>query len=263
MISTITTFQGALNGSVTKNVSPVEKKKRRRKRKIEEAEAPPEPVKPKVVITHEDKRNKTLWRHMIWLVVLFAYSLLGGLIFSAIEGAHRMLVLIPPECVEKRVTERCQAFLKYGKPCRIISTTASTLGMRSLGLKLNHSFRDIDMDKSISNNRRGTTLENYKLHLARTALNWYEKKLGLSVEEPMMRDSKWNLWGGVYYAASLYTTIGYGNFFPRTTSGRIISMLYAFFGIPLVFTILCEWGFLYFTWIEYGWNWVNEKFCQK
>ncbi|VDL66462.1 unnamed protein product [Nippostrongylus brasiliensis] len=64
------------------------------------------------------------------------------------------------------------------------------------------------MDKSISNNRRGTTLENYKLHLARTALNWYEKKLGVSVEEPMMRDSKWNLWGGVYYAASLYTTIG-------------------------------------------------------
>lgn len=56
---------------------------------------------------------------------------------------------------------------------------------------------------------------------------------------------------------------GYGNFFPRTTSGRIVSMLYAFFGIPLVFTILCEWGFLYFTWIEYGWNWVNERFCQK
>ncbi|VDM73563.1 unnamed protein product [Strongylus vulgaris] len=40
-------------------------------------------------------------------------------------------------------------------------------------------------------------------------------------------------------------------------------MLYAIIGIPLVFTILCEWGFLYFTWIEYGWNWVNERFCQK
>ncbi|KHJ79063.1 Ion channel [Oesophagostomum dentatum] len=78
-----------------------------------------------------------------------------------------------------------------------------------------------------------------------------------------MVDTKWTLWGGVYYAASLYTTIGYGNFFPRTTAGRIVSMLYAIFGIPLVFTILCEWGFLYFTWIEYGWNWVNERFCQK
>ncbi|PIO59395.1 Ion channel, partial [Teladorsagia circumcincta] len=113
-------------------------------------------------------------------------------------------------------------------------------------------FRDIDSDKSISNNRRGATLENYKLQLARHALAWYERKLGVVVEEPMMMESKWTLWGGVYYAASLYTTIGYGNFFPRTTSGRIMSMLYAFFGIPLVFTILCEWGFLYFTWIEYG-----------
>uniref|UniRef100_A0A0K0CUX3 Ion_trans_2 domain-containing protein n=1 Tax=Angiostrongylus cantonensis TaxID=6313 RepID=A0A0K0CUX3_ANGCA len=34
--------------------------------------------------------------------------------------------------------------------------------------------------------------------------------------------------------------LGYGNFYPRTNSGRIISMLYAFFGIPLVFTILCD-----------------------
>ena len=57
--------------------------------------------------------------------------------------------------------------------------------------------------------------------------------------------------------------LGYGNFHPKTTSGRIVSMLYAFIGIPLVFTILLEWGFLYFTWIEYGWNWMNQRFCQK
>ncbi|KHJ79772.1 Ion channel [Oesophagostomum dentatum] len=100
--------------------------------------------------------------------------------------------------------------------------------------------------------------EKYKMELARAALAWYEHKLGVTVEEPTMVDTKWTLWGGVYYAASLYTTIGYGNFFPRTTAGRIVSMLYAIFGIPLVFTILCEWGFLYFTWIEYGWNWESS-----
>ncbi|PIO72645.1 Low-density lipoprotein receptor domain class A [Teladorsagia circumcincta] len=169
---------------------------------------PPEPPKPKIVITKEDKRNKTLWRHIIWLIVLFAYSLLGGLIFSAIEGGN----------------DRSYLVVEYEK----------------------------NMD--IFKRRRF-----YQEQLFRR----YERKLGVVVEEPMMMESKWTLWGGVYYAASLYTTIGYGNFFPRTTSGRIMSMLYAFFGIPLVFTILCEWGFLYFTWIEYGWNWVNEKFCQK
>ncbi|MFH4982783.1 hypothetical protein AB6A40_009492 [Gnathostoma spinigerum] len=37
-------------------------------------------------------------------------------------------------------------------------------------------------------------------------------------------------------------------------------MAYAFCGIPLVFTILLEWGFLYFTWIEIFWKWVNGQF---
>ncbi|VDP02828.1 unnamed protein product [Heligmosomoides polygyrus] len=80
----------AVNGSVTKNVSPTtttEKKKRRRKKKPEEEQfVQLEPPKPHIVITQQDNRNKTLWRHIIWLIVLFAYSLLGGLIFSAIEG---------------------------------------------------------------------------------------------------------------------------------------------------------------------------------
>lgn len=235
----------AVNGSVTKNVSPTtttEKKKRRRKKKPEEEQfVQLEPPKPHIVITQQDNRNKTLWRHIIWLIVLFAYSLLGGLIFSAIEGGY----------------ERSFLVMEYEKSLDVFRRH------RYYQEQLFRRFRDIDVDKSISSNRRGVSLENYKLHLARTALTWYEKKLGVAVEEPLMTDSKWTLWGGVYYAASLYTTIGYGNFFPRTTSGRIISMLYAFFGIPLVFTILCEWGFLYFTWIEYGWNWVNERFCQK
>ncbi|ETN71993.1 hypothetical protein NECAME_19069, partial [Necator americanus] len=72
-----------------------EKKKRRRRKKPEEEQfTPPEPPKPRIVITKEDKRNKTLWRHIIWLIVLFAYSLLGGLIFSAIEGGNDRSYLV-------------------------------------------------------------------------------------------------------------------------------------------------------------------------
>ncbi|RCN27490.1 hypothetical protein ANCCAN_26775 [Ancylostoma caninum] len=58
------------------------------KNEFEEQFVAPEPPKPRIVITKEDKRNKTLWRHIIWLIVLFVYSLLGGLIFSAIEGGY-------------------------------------------------------------------------------------------------------------------------------------------------------------------------------
>ena len=40
----------------------------------------------KIMLANQDARNKTMWRHMAWLVILFAFSLFGGVIFSAIEG---------------------------------------------------------------------------------------------------------------------------------------------------------------------------------
>ena len=52
---------------------------------------------------------------------------------------------------------------------------------------------------------------------------------------------------------------GYGNFHPETRAGQIISMAYAFCGIPILFTIMLEWGFLYFTWLEMFWKWFNQK----
>lgn len=51
-------------------------------------------------------------------------------------------------------------------------------------------------------------LENQKIKLASDVFNWYERELGIEIKQPMMEDTKWNIWGGVYYSASLYTTIG-------------------------------------------------------
>uniref|UniRef100_A0A1I7XMQ3 Ion_trans_2 domain-containing protein n=1 Tax=Heterorhabditis bacteriophora TaxID=37862 RepID=A0A1I7XMQ3_HETBA len=80
-----------------------ERKKRRRRKKQEdnEVESPPqqEVPRPRIIIAKEDKRHKTLWRHIMWLVVLFAYSLLGGIIFSAIESNRplRELDIVLPD----------------------------------------------------------------------------------------------------------------------------------------------------------------------
>jgi hypothetical protein len=88
-------------------------------------------------------------------------------------------------------------------------------------------FRDIEFDKSFAHNRMPKDQlgqrESIKMELVRDTLAWYEKKLGVVIERPIMEDTKWNLWGGtntlrtliffslfsgIYYAASLYTTIG-------------------------------------------------------
>uniref|UniRef100_A0A0N5ARB1 Ion_trans_2 domain-containing protein n=1 Tax=Syphacia muris TaxID=451379 RepID=A0A0N5ARB1_9BILA len=102
-------------------------------------------------------------------------------------------------------------------------------------------------------------LDSARADLIRKAVSDYENKIGVHIKEPVREHTHWDIWGGVYYSASLYTTIGYGNFHPETNAGRIVSMVYAFCGIPLVFTIMFEWGFLYFSWLEIFWRWFNQK----
>lgn len=55
---------------------------------------------------------------------------------------------------------------------------------------------------------RSSEVEDQKMKFVSDALNWYEHKLGIIIKKPVLEATKWNIWGGVYYAASLYTTIG-------------------------------------------------------
>ncbi|CAH8445009.1 unnamed protein product [Schistosoma margrebowiei] len=45
--------------------------------------------------------------------------------------------------------------------------------------------------------------------------------------------TKWNLWGSIYYCFTLFTTIGYGNVFPSTAVGKLLTILYGMIAIPL------------------------------
>jgi len=46
-------------------------------------------------------------------------------------------------------------------------------------------------------------------------------------------EPKWTLWGGLYFAGTIYTTIGYGDIVAETVGGKCFTMLYALLGIPL------------------------------
>ncbi|KJH50621.1 Ion channel [Dictyocaulus viviparus] len=78
----------------------------------------------------------------------------------------------------------------------------------------------------------------------RKALDDYD--VNMSVKPVIHREKRWNLWGGLYYAGTIYTTIGYGDMVAVTFWGRVLTMFYASIGIPLVITILNDWGTVMF-----------------
>lgn len=75
----------------------------------------------------------------------------------------------------------------------------------------------------------------YILYNFRNILVNYENELE-SIKLPSALE--WDMWGAIFYVGTIFTTIGYGNITPRTTTGQALSILYAMFGIPLVLAIL-------------------------
>ncbi|KAF6040028.1 hypothetical protein EB796_001715 [Bugula neritina] len=55
-------------------------------------------------------------------------------------------------------------------------------------------------------------------------------------------ERKWDFWGSLFYAGTVFTTIGYGNFAPVTTEGKVATIVYGTVGIPLCLILLADLG---------------------
>ncbi|KAF7201038.1 potassium channel subfamily K member 17-like [Nothobranchius furzeri] len=63
-------------------------------------------------------------------------------------------------------------------------------------------------------------------------------KAGLSLKDNRTTDGFWKFTSSAVFAATVVTTIGYGNMSPTTTAGQIFCVFFALFGIPLNMVVL-------------------------
>nr|XP_026646919.1 potassium channel subfamily K member 17 [Zonotrichia albicollis] len=69
-------------------------------------------------------------------------------------------------------------------------------------------------------------------------------KSGITLQGNTTSLGKWDYSGSFFFSISAITTIGYGNLSPSTAVGRIFSIVFALFGIPLNLVLLNEIGHL-------------------
>ncbi|XP_007518541.1 potassium channel subfamily K member 18 [Erinaceus europaeus] len=58
----------------------------------------------------------------------------------------------------------------------------------------------------------------------------------------LIRPTDWSFLSSLFFCCTVFSTVGYGHLFPVTRLGKYACMLYALFGIPLMFLVLSDTG---------------------
>ncbi|XP_044262146.1 uncharacterized protein LOC123009722 [Tribolium madens] len=176
--------------------------------------------------------SRKWFTHTFLTLVLILYTIGGAFVFMAIEGAHE----------NKQINEsKVQAIDVRASRHKLI------IDLRNLSLRMPLNSSDEEWTKEAKE-----LFERHKEVLIENE----QRKINKEKEE----EKQWSFFNAIVYCGTVYTSIGYGHIFPKTTSGKVITIVYALIGLPLFLIALTDFGKLFTRCIKFFWSFVRRLY---
>ncbi|XP_022286405.2 potassium channel subfamily K member 18-like [Crassostrea virginica] len=191
------------------------------------------------------------------------------------EGRATANEVMEPETKLQTLINKIKDFFK-----KMYAVSKSLLGLSILlvlysiiGMIMFHWIEyeeELDARSKVVNFRETTAKELYRLNDKNlNETEWLaQSRILLEHYESLIRDSPhdttqkplWNMWGSLFFCATIYTTIGYGHITPNTDFGKVMTIFYATIGIPLALMVLAEVGKKLTVGLKFLWKFVRRYY---
>uniref|UniRef100_A0A1B6C1K9 Potassium channel domain-containing protein n=1 Tax=Clastoptera arizonana TaxID=38151 RepID=A0A1B6C1K9_9HEMI len=149
-----------------------------------------------------------LTHNLILSLIVLGYVLLGGIVFQALEGGHELR----HRTIIKNFRDDCL------KELWLITERLNVLYERNWTHLVDAQLRKFERSVVETTKASGYHLQDKEMH--------------------------WSFSGALLYSVTVVTTIGYGNIAPKTAVGKVVTIVYALVGVPLMLMCLSNLGSL-------------------